>query len=120
MVANVILGYILFSTNVLGFLAYLPGLVNQYLSGIVSKYLSGVVNKYLSGIVNKYLFCRITQLFATHKEDRKRVHLALKSVNLPCESKDNISSEDFTFQHFLTFYLNLCERTELNEIFNKL
>ncbi|KAF6027494.1 Plc21C [Bugula neritina] len=62
----------------------------------------------------------ITQLFATHKEDRKRVHLALKSVNLPCESKDNISSEDFTFQHFLTFYLNLCERTELNEIFNKL
>lgn len=67
--------------------------------------------------------CRLCQLFATHKEDKKKVLEALKEGMIPVDEeggKKTIALEEFTFQRFICFYLKLCGRNELTEIFDKM
>lgn len=59
-------------------------------------------------------------MFASHKEDRKRVQSALQQAELPHSMKECIDPEVFDFDKFLSLYLNLCGRAELQEIFQKL
>jgi len=64
-----------------------------------------------------YLNFSVCTAFASHKEDRRRILDALGHAHLPHTSKGEISLEEFTFDKFLIFYMHLCGRSELQEIF---
>ncbi|XP_064623811.1 1-phosphatidylinositol 4,5-bisphosphate phosphodiesterase beta-1-like isoform X2 [Lineus longissimus] len=57
------------------------------------------------------------KLFATHKDDRKKIELALQASELPTAKSDTLSVKDFTFEKFFQFYKNLVKRVEIEMIF---
>lgn len=60
------------------------------------------------------------KMFATHKDDKKRVEKALELCGLPTGKTDTISPDKFTMNVFFTFYQHLVGRTEVNKIFEQL
>ena len=62
----------------------------------------------------------IIKMFATHKDDKKRVEKALELCGLPTGKNDTILTDKFTMHVFFTFYQNLVGRTEVKRIFEKL
>ena len=66
------------------------------------------------------LFYSLIQQFASSKEERQRILKALEKAKLPHNIKDTIQPADFTFQSFLTFYISVCERLELTEIYKNM
>lgn len=63
---------------------------------------------------------KLTKMFTSNKEERKRIERALELTGLPSSRNDSILIDDFTFDKFLTFYRHLVGRTELEQIFIKL
>ena len=59
-------------------------------------------------------------MFATHKDDKKRVEKALELCGLPTGKNDTILTDKFTMNVFFTFYQNLVARTEVKRIFEQL
>ncbi|CAH0714169.1 unnamed protein product, partial [Brenthis ino] len=66
------------------------------------------------------MFNCIVRLFAQNKEDKKRVEKALSESGLPTGKNDTISQSKFQFEDFFAFYKSLTQRTEVQNIFNKL
>ncbi|XP_067941353.1 1-phosphatidylinositol 4,5-bisphosphate phosphodiesterase beta-1-like [Watersipora subatra] len=65
----------------------------------------------------------LSQLFVSPKDDRRKILDALTEASIPIEddgNKKTILLQNFTFPHFLTFYLKLCKRTEVLDIIEHL
>ncbi|XP_074595176.1 1-phosphatidylinositol 4,5-bisphosphate phosphodiesterase classes I and II-like isoform X2 [Brevipalpus obovatus] len=62
----------------------------------------------------------VVKLFAQHKDDKKRVEKALDSCGLPSGKSDSIDPDNFTLTLFLQFYKQLCVRSEVEKIFDRL
>lgn len=63
---------------------------------------------------------KLTRMLTKDKVETKRVERALELTNLPSSRNDSILIDDFTFEKFLSFYKNLVQRQELEQIFDKL
>lgn len=63
---------------------------------------------------------KLTRMLTKDKVEMKRVEKALELTNLPSSRNDSILIDDFTFEKFLSFYKNLVQRQELEQIFDKL
>lgn len=63
---------------------------------------------------------KLTRMLTKDKVEMKRIEKALESTGLPSSRNDSILIDDFTFEKFLTFYKNLVQRQELEQIFDKL
>lgn len=63
---------------------------------------------------------KLTRMLTRDKADIKRVEKALEMTNLPSSRNDSILIDEFTFEKFLSFYKNLVQRQELEQIFDKL
>lgn len=62
---------------------------------------------------------KLCRLLTKDKAEAKRIEKALELTNIPCRN-ETILIDDFTFEKFLTFYKNLVQRQELEQIFDKL
>ncbi|CAG2116051.1 unnamed protein product, partial [Medioppia subpectinata] len=62
----------------------------------------------------------IIKMFATHRDDKKRVERALELCGLPTGKNDTILTDKIPINVFFTFYLNLVGRTEVKRIFENL
>ncbi|CAG9113814.1 unnamed protein product [Plutella xylostella] len=62
----------------------------------------------------------IVRLFASSKEDRRRVEAALGAGGLPCGKDDRLQADKFTFEDFFTFYKCLTQRDEVTQLFNQI
>ncbi|KAG7306527.1 1-phosphatidylinositol 4-5-bisphosphate phosphodiesterase classes I and II, partial [Plutella xylostella] len=62
----------------------------------------------------------IVRLFASSKEDRRRVEAALGAGGLPCGKDDRLHVDKFTFEDFFTFYKCLTQRDEVTQLFNQI
>jgi phosphatidylinositol phospholipase C beta len=63
---------------------------------------------------------KLTRMLTKDKVEMKRVEKALELTQLPSSRSDSILIDDFTFEKFLSFYKNLVQRQELEQIFDKL
>lgn len=63
---------------------------------------------------------KLTRMLTRDKADMKRVEKALEMTNLPSSRNDSILIDELTFEKFLSFYKNLAQRQELEQIFDKL
>lgn len=63
---------------------------------------------------------KLTRMLTKDKVEMKRIEKALELTQLPSSRNDSILIDDFTFEKFLTFYKNLVQRQELEQIFDKL
>uniref|UniRef100_A0A6J0TZE9 1-phosphatidylinositol 4,5-bisphosphate phosphodiesterase n=1 Tax=Pogona vitticeps TaxID=103695 RepID=A0A6J0TZE9_9SAUR len=59
----------------------------------------------------------VRNIFQMFPADRKRVEAALNACHLPTGKNDGINPEDFPESVYKTFLMNLCPRTEIDEIF---
>lgn len=59
----------------------------------------------------------VIRLFASHKDDKKRVEKALEACSLPAGKNDVIAPEKFTFDSFMNIYSHLVGRVEVDAIF---
>lgn len=62
---------------------------------------------------------KLCRLLTKDKSEAKRIEKALESTSLPIRD-NSILIDDFTFEKFFTFYKNLVQRQELEQIFDKL
>lgn len=62
----------------------------------------------------------IIKLFASNKDDRRRVEKALDVSGLPSGKLDVLPVDKFQFEDFFNLYKNLTQRTELEHIFETL
>ncbi|XP_076320772.1 1-phosphatidylinositol 4,5-bisphosphate phosphodiesterase classes I and II-like isoform X3 [Tachypleus tridentatus] len=62
----------------------------------------------------------IVRMFATHKDDKRRVEKALELAGLPKAKNDSIAPEKFTFEDFFCFYRHLSGRMEVYKLYEKL
>lgn len=63
---------------------------------------------------------KLTRMLTKDKVEMKRIEKALELTQLPSSRNDSILIDDFTFEKFLSFYKNLVQRQELEQIFDKL
>jgi len=63
---------------------------------------------------------KLTRMLTKDKVEMKRIEKALELTQLPSSRNDSILIDDFTFERFLSFYKNLVQRQELEQIFDKL
>uniref|UniRef100_A0A6G1S8Z6 Phosphoinositide phospholipase C n=1 Tax=Aceria tosichella TaxID=561515 RepID=A0A6G1S8Z6_9ACAR len=63
---------------------------------------------------------KLTRMLTKDKVEMKRIEKALELTQLPSSRSDSILIDDFTFEKFLSFYKNLVQRQELEQIFDKL
>lgn len=59
-------------------------------------------------------------MFATHKDDKKKVEKALELCCLPTGKNDTIMTDKFTMGVFFSFYQHLVARDEVRAIYNRL
>lgn len=62
----------------------------------------------------------VIKTFATHKDDRKKVEKALDACGLPSSKNEMIDSDKFKFSHFMSFYMHLTGRKEIQRVFDGL
>ncbi|XP_026463392.1 1-phosphatidylinositol 4,5-bisphosphate phosphodiesterase classes I and II-like [Ctenocephalides felis] len=62
----------------------------------------------------------IIRLFASNKDDRRRVEKALDASGLPSGKGDSLSPSRFAFEDFYNLYRNLTQRAEAEQIFEEL
>ncbi|ELU03479.1 hypothetical protein CAPTEDRAFT_170497 [Capitella teleta] len=62
----------------------------------------------------------VVKMFATHKDDRKKVEKALEAARLPYGKSDMIHPSKFSFEDFMALYRHLCGRQEVEKIFHEL
>ncbi|XP_070504335.1 1-phosphatidylinositol 4,5-bisphosphate phosphodiesterase classes I and II [Chironomus tepperi] len=62
----------------------------------------------------------IMKLFASHKDDRRRVEKALEISGLPIGKTDSISIQKLQFEDFFNLYKNLTMRTEVEKLFDEI
>lgn len=60
------------------------------------------------------------KLFASHKDDRRRVEKALEISGLPIGKTDAISTQKLQFEDFFNLYKNLTLRTEVEKLFDEM
>lgn len=65
-------------------------------------------------------FCSIMKLFASHKDDRRRVEKALEVSGLPIGKTDAIPLQKLQFEDFFNLYKNLTVRTEVEKLFDEM
>lgn len=61
----------------------------------------------------------IVKMFATHRDDKKRVEKALESINIQSGKHETIDPNTFTFDMFFHFYRQLVGRTEVDKVFDE-
>lgn len=59
-------------------------------------------------------------MFASNKDDRKRVERALDASGLPSGKGDTLPLTKFQFEDFFELYKNLTHRAEVEKIFNEM
>ncbi|CAH1707129.1 unnamed protein product [Chironomus riparius] len=62
----------------------------------------------------------IMKLFASHKDDRRRVEKALEVSGLPIGKTDAIPIQKLQFEDFFNLYKNLTLRTEVEKLFDEI
>ncbi|CRK93620.1 CLUMA_CG007150, isoform A [Clunio marinus] len=62
----------------------------------------------------------IMKLFASHKDDRRRVEKALEVSGLPIGKTDAIPLQKLQFEDFFNLYKNLTARTEVEKLFDEI
>lgn len=62
----------------------------------------------------------IIKLFASNKDDKRRVEKALDISGLPSGKNDSILQNKFQFEDFYELYRKLTERSEVKKIFEEL
>ncbi|CAO1358814.1 unnamed protein product [Diamesa hyperborea] len=62
----------------------------------------------------------IMKLFASHKDDRRRVEKALDASGLPLGKTDAIPLQKLQFEDFFNLYKNLTQRTEIEKLFDEI
>lgn len=62
----------------------------------------------------------IMKLFASHKDDRRRVEKALEVSGLPIGKTDAIPVQKLQFEDFFNLYKNLTVRTEVEKLFDEM
>ena len=62
----------------------------------------------------------IMKLFASHKDDRRRVEKALEVSGLPIGKTDAIPVQKLQFEEFFNLYKNLTVRTEVEKLFDEM
>jgi phosphatidylinositol phospholipase C, beta len=60
------------------------------------------------------------KLFASHKDDRRRVEKALEVSGLPIGKTDAIPVQKLQFEEFFNLYKNLTVRTEVEKLFDEM
>lgn len=65
-------------------------------------------------------YSSIIKLFASHKDDKRRVEKALEVSGLPIGKTDAIPVEKLQFEDFFNLYKNLTNRTEVEKIFDEM
>jgi phosphatidylinositol phospholipase C, beta len=60
----------------------------------------------------------IIKLFASHKDDKRRVEKALEISGLPIGKTEAISVDKMQFEDFFNLYKNLTLRQEVEKIFD--
>jgi phosphatidylinositol phospholipase C, beta len=60
------------------------------------------------------------KLFASHKDDRRRVEKALEVSGLPIGKTDGIPVQKLQFEEFFNLYKNLTVRTEVEKLFDEM
>ncbi|XP_070577885.1 1-phosphatidylinositol 4,5-bisphosphate phosphodiesterase beta-1-like isoform X2 [Ptychodera flava] len=73
-----------------------------------------------SPIEGKVPVKHILKMFASNKEDRKKVDHALQAAGLPAGKNDVIPVSRLTFDDFFIFYSRLTHRAEIDKIFQEL
>lgn len=63
---------------------------------------------------------KLTKMLTKDKVEMKRIEKALELTQLPSSRNDSILIDDFTFEKFITFYKNLVQRQDIEQIFDKL
>ena len=71
-------------------------------------------------LTNNSQFCSIMKLFASHKDDRRRVEKALEVSGLPIGKTDAIPLQKLQFEDFFNLYKNLTVRTEVEKLFDEM
>lgn len=59
-------------------------------------------------------------MFASNKDDRRRVEKALDMSGLPSGKGDTLHLSKFQFEDFFNLYKNLIQRTEVEKIFDEM
>ncbi|XP_037908044.1 1-phosphatidylinositol 4,5-bisphosphate phosphodiesterase classes I and II [Hermetia illucens] len=62
----------------------------------------------------------IIKMFASNKDDRRRVEKALDMSGLPSGKGDTLHLSKFQFEDFFNLYKNLIQRTEVEKIFDEI
>ncbi|KAG5676110.1 hypothetical protein PVAND_005964 [Polypedilum vanderplanki] len=62
----------------------------------------------------------IMKLFASHKDDRRRIEKALEVSGLPIGKADAIAQQKFQFEDFFNLYKNLTQRSEVEKLFDEI
>jgi phosphatidylinositol phospholipase C beta len=60
------------------------------------------------------------KLFASHKDDRRRIEKALEVSGLPIGKADAIAQQKFQFEDFFNLYKNLTARSEVEKLFDEM
>lgn len=60
------------------------------------------------------------KLFASHKDDRRRVEKALEVSGLPIGKTESIPVQKMQFEDFFNLYKNLTVRTEVEKLFDEM
>jgi phosphatidylinositol phospholipase C, beta len=60
------------------------------------------------------------KMFASHKDDRRRVEKALEVSGLPIGKADAIPVNKLQFEDFFNLYKNLTARTEVEKLFDEM
>ena len=61
----------------------------------------------------------IVKMFATHRDDKRRVEKALESINIQSGKNETIDPSTFSFEMFFHFYRQLVGRTEVDKVFDE-
>ncbi|KAF7990398.1 hypothetical protein HCN44_000203 [Aphidius gifuensis] len=62
----------------------------------------------------------IIKMFASNKEDRKRVEKALEISSLPSGKNDSVPLQKFKFEDFFNFYKSLTQRSDVEKVFDEI
>jgi phosphatidylinositol phospholipase C beta len=60
------------------------------------------------------------KLFASHKDDRRRIEKALEVSGLPIGKAEAIAQQKFQFEDFFNLYKNLTQRSEVEKLFDEM
>lgn len=60
------------------------------------------------------------KLFASHKDDRKKVEQVLEGSGLPINKTDAIPLQKLQFEDFFNLYKSLTKRSEVEKLFDEM